>query len=64
MYTILFIGAVDLLGGSVHRRGDRSAVPPDRPPRQRQGIRLLPEQRLGPSRRPAGQLLSSSSSAV
>jgi hypothetical protein len=44
---LLFISdAVDLLGGPVHRRGDRSAVPPDRPPRQRKGIRFLPEQRL------------------
>jgi hypothetical protein len=43
--------AVDLLGGSVHRGGDRSAVPPDCTPRQRQGLRLLPEQRLGQPRR-------------
>jgi hypothetical protein len=59
--NLLLLHAVDLLGGPVHRRGDRSAIPPDRPPRQRQGVRLLPEQRLGPS--PSG-LFSSSSSAV
>ena len=50
----MYVIAVDLLGGPIHRRRHRRRVPPVRPPGQRRQARVLPEQRLSPAGRRRG----------